>query len=59
MSRVGVDAPRVCSSQKLMESGHILMETSDIEDAENSMQHVLYVQTKNVTKNWTLVAHKN
>ena len=32
-SRVGVDAPRVGSRQKLMESGHKLMETSDVADA--------------------------
>ncbi|KAG5612104.1 hypothetical protein H5410_023385 [Solanum commersonii] len=35
------------------------MDTSDVEDAENSGQHVLQVETKNATKNWTLVAHKN
>ena len=58
-SRVGVDAPRVGSGQKLMVSGHKLMKTSDVEDAENFGQHVLQVQTKNVTKNWTVVAHIN
>ncbi|KAG5620753.1 hypothetical protein H5410_005971 [Solanum commersonii] len=42
-----------------MDSGHKLMDTSDVEDAENSGQHVLQVETKNATKNWTLVAHKN
>ncbi|KAG5583082.1 hypothetical protein H5410_053709 [Solanum commersonii] len=42
-----------------MDSGHKLIDTSDIEDAENSGQHVLQVETKNATKNWTLVAHKN
>ncbi|WMV14501.1 hypothetical protein MTR67_007886 [Solanum verrucosum] len=42
-----------------MGSGHKLMDTSDVEDAENSGQHVLQVETKNATKNWTLVAHKN
>ncbi|KAK4728405.1 hypothetical protein R3W88_021393 [Solanum pinnatisectum] len=35
------------------------MDTSDVEDAENSGQHVLQVETKNATKNWALVAHKN
>ncbi|KAK4729170.1 hypothetical protein R3W88_022158 [Solanum pinnatisectum] len=35
------------------------MDTSDVEDAEISGQHVLKVETKNATKNWTLVAHKN
>ncbi|KAG5592722.1 hypothetical protein H5410_043236 [Solanum commersonii] len=59
MPRVGVDAPRVGSGQKIMDSGHKLMDTSDVEDAENSRQHVLQVETKNATKNWTLVAHKN
>ncbi|KAG5610584.1 hypothetical protein H5410_021865 [Solanum commersonii] len=38
---------------------HKLMDTSDVEDAENSGQHVLQVETKNATKNWTLVAQKN
>jgi len=57
--RVGVDAPRVDSGQKLMDSGQKLMDTSDVENAENSGQHVLQVETKNATKNWTLVAHKN
>ncbi|KAH0692463.1 hypothetical protein KY285_019560 [Solanum tuberosum] len=57
--RVGVDAPRVGSGKKIMDSGHKLMDTSDVEDAENSGQHVLQVETKNATKNWTLVAHKN
>ncbi|KAH0720975.1 hypothetical protein KY284_006005 [Solanum tuberosum] len=57
--RVGVDAPRVGSGKKIMDSGHQLMDTSDVEDAENSGQHVLQVETKNATKNWTLVAHKN
>ncbi|KAH0642842.1 hypothetical protein KY289_033816 [Solanum tuberosum] len=57
--RVGVDAPRVGSGKKMMDSGHKLMDTSDVEDAENSGQHVLQVETKNATKNWTLVAHKN
>ncbi|KAG5579614.1 hypothetical protein H5410_050241 [Solanum commersonii] len=57
--RVVVDAPRVGSGQKVFYSGHKLMVTSDVEDAENSGQHVLQVETKNTTKNWTLVAHKN
>ncbi|KAK4715634.1 hypothetical protein R3W88_013972 [Solanum pinnatisectum] len=39
-----------------MDSGHKLMDTSDV---ENSGQHVLQVETKNATNNWTLVAHKN
>ncbi|KAH0689433.1 hypothetical protein KY289_016791 [Solanum tuberosum] len=34
------------------------MDTSDVEDAENSGQHVLQVANENPTKNWTLVAHK-
>ncbi|KAH0741551.1 hypothetical protein KY290_034594 [Solanum tuberosum] len=59
MPRVGVDAPRVGLGQKIMDSGHKLMDTSDVEDAENSRQHALQVETKNATKNWTLVAHKN
>ena len=43
-----------------MESGHKLMDTSDdVEHAENSGKHVLQVQTKNVTKNWTQTTHKN
>ncbi|KAG5625174.1 hypothetical protein H5410_010392 [Solanum commersonii] len=49
--RVGVDAPRVDSGQKIMN-------TSNVEDAENSGQHVLQVENENPTKNWTLVAHK-
>ncbi|KAG5609867.1 hypothetical protein H5410_021148 [Solanum commersonii] len=57
--RVGVDAPRVGSGQKIMDSRHELMDTSNVEDTENSGQHVLKVETKNATKNWTLVAHKN
>ncbi|KAH0656529.1 hypothetical protein KY285_031411 [Solanum tuberosum] len=32
--------------------------TYDVEDAENSGQHVLQVENENPTKNWTLVAHK-
>ncbi|KAK4737005.1 hypothetical protein R3W88_000702 [Solanum pinnatisectum] len=56
--RVGVDAPRVGSSKKIMDLGHKQMNTFDVEDAENSRQHVLQVETKNVTKSWTLVAHK-
>ncbi|KAG5572956.1 hypothetical protein H5410_062722 [Solanum commersonii] len=42
-----------------MDSGHKLMDTSNVKDAENSGQHVLQVETKNAIKNWTLVAHKN
>ncbi|KAH0683477.1 hypothetical protein KY290_022095 [Solanum tuberosum] len=42
-----------------MDSGHKLIDTSDVEDAENSGQHILQVETKNATKNWTLVVHKN
>ncbi|KAG5589759.1 hypothetical protein H5410_040273 [Solanum commersonii] len=57
--RVGVDAPRVGSGKKIMDSGHKLVDTSDVEDAKNSGHHVLQVETKNATKNWTLVAHKN
>ncbi|KAK4719045.1 hypothetical protein R3W88_017383 [Solanum pinnatisectum] len=34
------------------------MDTSNVEDAENSGQHVLQVENENPTKNWTLVAHK-
>ncbi|KAH0645788.1 hypothetical protein KY290_034592 [Solanum tuberosum] len=34
------------------------MDTSDVEDTENSGQHVLQVENENPTKNWTLVAHK-
>ncbi|WMV06725.1 hypothetical protein MTR67_000110 [Solanum verrucosum] len=49
--RVGVDAPRVDSGQKILN-------TSDVEDAENSGQHVLQVENENPTKNWILVAHK-
>ncbi|KAG5576224.1 hypothetical protein H5410_056358, partial [Solanum commersonii] len=57
--RVGVDAPQVGACQKIIDSGHTLMDTSDVEDAENSGKHVLQVETKNATKNWTPVAHKN
>ena len=32
-TRVGVDVPRVGLGQKLLESGHKLMETSEVEDA--------------------------
>ncbi|KAG5617134.1 hypothetical protein H5410_016958 [Solanum commersonii] len=39
-------------------SGQKIMDTSDVEDAENSGQHVLQVENENPTKNWTLVAHK-
>ncbi|KAG5614091.1 hypothetical protein H5410_013915 [Solanum commersonii] len=56
--RVGVDAPRGDSGQRLMDSGQKIMNTSDVEDAENSGQHVLQVENENPTKNWTLVAHK-
>ncbi|KAG5581982.1 hypothetical protein H5410_052609 [Solanum commersonii] len=56
--RVGVDAPRGDSGQKLIDSGQKIMNTSDVEDAENSGQHVLQVENENPTKNWTLVAHK-
>ncbi|KAG5583581.1 hypothetical protein H5410_054208 [Solanum commersonii] len=56
--RVGVDAPRGDSGKKLMDSGQKIMNTSDVEDAENSGQHVLQVENENPTKNWTLVAHK-
>ncbi|KAL3379135.1 hypothetical protein AABB24_000044, partial [Solanum stoloniferum] len=49
--RVGVDAPRVDSGQKILNA-------SDVEDAENSGQHVLQVENENPTKNWTLVAYK-
>ncbi|KAG5576207.1 hypothetical protein H5410_056341 [Solanum commersonii] len=59
MPRFGVDAPRVGSGQKIMDSGHKLMDTSDVEDAENSGEHVLQVETKNATKNWTLGATGN
>uniref|UniRef100_M1CEL4 Disease resistance protein n=1 Tax=Solanum tuberosum TaxID=4113 RepID=M1CEL4_SOLTU len=55
---VGVEAPRVDSGQKLMDSRQKIMDTSDVEDAENSGQHVLQVENENPTKNWTLVAHK-
>ena len=34
------------------------MDTSNVEDAENSGQHVLQVEKENPTKNWTLVEHK-
>ncbi|KAH0757597.1 hypothetical protein KY290_021090 [Solanum tuberosum] len=37
--RVGVDALRVGSGQQIMDSGHKLMDTSYVEDAENSGQH--------------------
>uniref|UniRef100_M1DPL6 NB-ARC domain containing protein n=1 Tax=Solanum tuberosum TaxID=4113 RepID=M1DPL6_SOLTU len=57
--RVGVDALRVDSRQKLMDSGQKIMDTSNVEDAENSGQHVLQVENENPTKNWTLVTHKN
>ncbi|KAK6778151.1 hypothetical protein RDI58_024869 [Solanum bulbocastanum] len=57
--RIGVDAPQVGLGQKIMDSGHKLMDTSDVEDAENFGQHVLQVETKHATKNWTLAAHKN
>ena len=43
ISTVRVDVPRVGSSQKLMESGHKLMETSDVVDAYKSGQHVLQI----------------
>uniref|UniRef100_M1E050 NB-ARC domain containing protein n=1 Tax=Solanum tuberosum TaxID=4113 RepID=M1E050_SOLTU len=56
--RVEVDAPRVGSRQKLMDSGQKLMDTSNVEDAEISGQHVLQVENENATKNWTVVAHK-
>ncbi|KAG5608542.1 hypothetical protein H5410_019823 [Solanum commersonii] len=56
--RVGVDAPRGDSGQKLMDLGQKIINTSDVEDAENSGQHVLQVENENPTKNWTLVAHK-
>ncbi|KAH0723048.1 hypothetical protein KY289_006092 [Solanum tuberosum] len=42
-----------------MDSGHKLMDTSNVGDAENSGQHVLQVETKNATKNWTLGATGN
>uniref|UniRef100_M1DBF0 NB-ARC domain containing protein n=1 Tax=Solanum tuberosum TaxID=4113 RepID=M1DBF0_SOLTU len=42
-----------------MDSGQKLMDTSDVEDAENFGQHVLQVENENATKNWTLIAHKN
>ncbi|KAG5600910.1 hypothetical protein H5410_032280 [Solanum commersonii] len=57
--RVGVDAQRVGSGKKIMDSGHKLMDTSNVEDAENSGQHILQVETKNATKNWTLNATGN
>ncbi|XP_059292918.1 uncharacterized protein LOC132046335 [Lycium ferocissimum] len=50
--RVGVDASRVDSGQKLID-------TVDVNAAENSGQHVLQVENENGTRNWTLVAHKN
>uniref|UniRef100_M1CFU0 NB-ARC domain containing protein n=1 Tax=Solanum tuberosum TaxID=4113 RepID=M1CFU0_SOLTU len=56
--RVGVDAPRVDSGHKLMDSRQKIMNTSNVEDAENSGQHVLQVENENPIKNWTLVAHK-
>ncbi|KAG5582894.1 hypothetical protein H5410_053521 [Solanum commersonii] len=56
--RVGVDAPQGDSGQKLMDSGQKIMNTSDVEDAENFEQHVLQVENENPTKNWALVAHK-
>ncbi|KAH0761526.1 hypothetical protein KY290_017599 [Solanum tuberosum] len=37
-----------------MDSGQKLMDTYDVEDAENSGQHVLQVANENPTKNWTL-----
>ncbi|KAG5610005.1 hypothetical protein H5410_021286 [Solanum commersonii] len=37
--------------------GQKLMDTSDVEDAENSGQHFLQVENENATKNWTLAAH--
>ncbi|KAG5623567.1 hypothetical protein H5410_008785 [Solanum commersonii] len=55
---VRVVAPRGDSGQKLMDSGQKIMNTSDVEDAKNSGQHVLQVENENPTKNWTLVAHK-
>uniref|UniRef100_M1DE21 NB-ARC domain containing protein n=1 Tax=Solanum tuberosum TaxID=4113 RepID=M1DE21_SOLTU len=57
--RAGIDALRVGSGKKIMDSGHKLMDTSDVENDENSGQHVLQVKTKNATQNWTLVAQKN
>ncbi|KAG5572606.1 hypothetical protein H5410_062372 [Solanum commersonii] len=56
--RVEVDALRVGSGKKLMDSGQKLMDTSNVEDAEISGQHVLEVENENATKNWTVVAHK-
>ncbi|KAG5600334.1 hypothetical protein H5410_031704 [Solanum commersonii] len=41
-----------------MDSGQKLMDTSDVEYAENSGQYVLQAANENPTKNWTLVAHK-
>ncbi|KAK4714270.1 hypothetical protein R3W88_020177 [Solanum pinnatisectum] len=46
------------SCQKIMDSRHKLMDTSNVEDAETSGQHILQVETKNATKNWTLVQVK-
>ncbi|KAG5598535.1 hypothetical protein H5410_029905 [Solanum commersonii] len=57
--RVGVDAPRGDSGQKLMDSGQKIMNTSDVEDAEYSGQHVLQVENENPTKNWTLGPTEN
>ena len=59
MPRVGVDAPRDDSGQNLTDLGLKQMDTSDVEDTPNSGQQVLQVETKNMTKTWTLVVHKN
>ncbi|KAG5618108.1 hypothetical protein H5410_017932 [Solanum commersonii] len=41
-----------------MDLGQKLMDTPNVEDGENSGQHVLHVENENPTKNWTLIAHK-
>ncbi|KAH0740027.1 hypothetical protein KY290_033070 [Solanum tuberosum] len=45
--RIGVDAPRVDSGQKLMDSGQKITD-----------MHVLQVENENPTKNWTLTTGK-
>ncbi|KAG5594391.1 hypothetical protein H5410_035623 [Solanum commersonii] len=49
-SRVEIDAPRVGSGQKLVDSGQKLMDPFDVEDAENSGEHLLQVENENPTK---------
>lgn len=54
MTRVGVDAPWVGSVNEIIDLGHKKLDTYDVEDSENSRLHVVQVETKDVTKNWTL-----